>query len=119
MKTGGCPVQQKIILDCDPGIGDALAIVFAWGHPDLEIQGITTVAGNVSLDKTTANALRVCEFVGAADVPVVAGSPRPLLRTPLTAHGPPGASGPARARPPPPPPRPPGRPAAALLHATV
>jgi purine nucleosidase len=91
-------VPQKIILDCDPGIDDALAIVFAWGHPDLEILGITTVAGNVSLAKTTANALRVCEFVGTVDVPVVAGSPRPLLRTPLTAHGPHGESGLAGAR---------------------
>src|SRR5260370_34170331 len=99
-------VPRKIILDCDPGIDDALAIVFAWGEPDLEIQGITTVAGNVSLDKTTANALRVCEFVGAADVPVVAGRPRPPLRPPL---GAPGADRGARAarRPvPPPPPRP-------------
>ncbi len=95
-------MPQKIILDCDPGIDDALAIVFAWGHPDLEIRGITTVAGNVSLDKTTANALRVCEFVGAADVPVVAGSPRPLLRPPLTAHGPHGDSGLAGALLPPP-----------------
>ncbi len=102
MKKGGRPVPQKIILDCDPGIDDALAIVFAWGHPDLEILGITTVAGNVSLDKTTANALRVCEFIGAADVPVVAGSPRPLLRPPLTSRGPHGESGLAGARLPPP-----------------
>ncbi len=95
-------MPQKIILDCDPGIDDALAIVFAWGHPDLEILGITTVAGNVSLDKTTANALRVCEFIGARDVPVVAGSPRPLLRPPLTAHGAHGESGLDGARLPPP-----------------
>jgi inosine-uridine nucleoside N-ribohydrolase len=95
-------VPQKIILDCDPGIDDALAIVFAWGHPDLDLLGVTTVAGNVSLDKTTANALRVCEFIGAVDVPVVAGSPRPLLRPPLTAHRPHGESGLAGARLPPP-----------------
>ncbi|SRR5216683_2451653 len=73
-------MPQKIILDCDPGIDDALAIVFASGHPGLEICGITTVAGNVSLAKTTANALRVCAFIGAADIPVVAGSHVPLLR---------------------------------------
>jgi purine nucleosidase len=95
-------VTQKIILDCDPGIDDALAIVFAWGHPDLELVGITTVAGNVGLDKTTANALRVCEFIGAADVPVVAGSQRPLLRAPMTAHGAHGESGLEGARLPPP-----------------
>jgi purine nucleosidase len=86
-------VTQKIILDCDPGIDDALAIVFAWGHPELELVGITTVAGNVGLEKTTANALRVREFIGAADVPVVPGSPRPLLRAPMTAHGAHGESG--------------------------
>jgi len=79
-------VPQEIILDCDPGIDDAFAIAFAWGHPDLEISGITTVAGNVSLDKATTNALRVCEFLGADRLPVVAGSSRPLLRTPLTAR---------------------------------
>jgi len=95
-------VAQKIIMDCDPGIDDALAIVFAWGHPVLELLGITTVAGNVSLDKTTANALRVCEFIGAAGVPVVAGSPRPLLRLPMTAHGAHGESGLEGARLPPP-----------------
>ena len=95
-------MPQKIILDCDPGIDDAFAIAFAWGHPDLEIRGITTVAGNVSLEKTTTNALRVCEFLGADRLPVVAGSPRPLLRPPLTAHGSHGESGLAGARLPPP-----------------
>jgi inosine-uridine nucleoside N-ribohydrolase len=100
--TEAAALAQKIIMDCDPGIDDALAIAFAWGHPDLELLGITTVAGNVSLAKTTANALRVCEFIGAAAVPVVAGSPRPLLRTPMTAHGPHGDSGLAGARLPPP-----------------
>jgi len=95
-------VPHKIILDCDPGIDDALAIAFAWGNGDLETCGITTVSGNVSLERTTANALRVCEFLGAADIPVVAGSPRPLLRPPLTAHGPHGESGLGGARLPPP-----------------
>ena len=55
---------QKIIIDCDPGIDDALALVFAHGHPDLELCGITTVAGNVDLGQTTANALRVREYAG-------------------------------------------------------
>ncbi len=95
-------MPRKIILDCDPGIDDALAIAFAWGHPDLEVSGITTVGGNVSLAQTTANALRVREFLGAAGIPVVAGSPRPLLRPPLTAHGPHGESGLGGARLPPP-----------------
>ncbi len=69
-----------IILDCDPGIDDALAIAFAAGHPEIELAGITTVAGNVGLDKTTANALAVASFVGAGAVPVTAGCAAPLLR---------------------------------------
>ncbi len=91
-------MPHKIIMDCDPGIDDALAIVFACGHPDLDLRGITTVAGNVSLSKTTTNALQVCEFVGAAGIPVVAGSPRPLLRAPLSGHEVHGTSGLAGAR---------------------
>jgi purine nucleosidase len=98
---------QKIIIDCDPGIDDALALVFAHGHPGLDLRGITTVAGNVSLDKTTANALRVRDFIGMRDVPVTAGCPGPLQRPALHArhvHGdsglgaasiPPASSGPA------------------------
>jgi len=84
---------RKVIIDCDPGIDDALALVFAHGHPDLEILGITTVAGNVDLGKTTANALRVRDYVGMRDVPVVAGSPRPLLRPELDARDVHGDSG--------------------------
>jgi purine nucleosidase len=79
-------VAQKIIIDCDPGIDDALALAFAHGDPGLEVCGITTVAGNVGLDVTTANALRVRDFIGMGDVPVVPGSPRPLLRPPLQAR---------------------------------
>jgi purine nucleosidase len=84
---------QKIIIDCDPGIDDALALLFAHGHPDLELCGITTVAGNVGLDLTTANALRVRDYAGLGDVPVVAGSPRPLLRSVIDAREVHGDSG--------------------------
>jgi len=73
-------VPRKVILDCDPGIDDAFAIAFACGHPGLELCGVTTVAGNVGLDRTTANALAVLEFLGRPGVPVAAGSPAPLLR---------------------------------------
>jgi inosine-uridine nucleoside N-ribohydrolase len=76
---------RKIIIDCDPGIDDALALVYAHGHPGLALAGLTTVAGNVSLDKTTANALRIRDFLGLAGVPVVAGSPGPLLRSAIHA----------------------------------
>jgi purine nucleosidase len=89
-------MSTKIILDCDPGIDDALAITFAHGHPGLELVGITTVAGNVGLAKTTANALAVCEFIGAAGTPVTAGCAGPLLRPALDArqvHGDSGLGG--------------------------
>ncbi len=89
-------MPTKIILDCDPGIDDALAIAFAHGHPGIELAGITTVAGNVGLDKTTANALAVCEFIGAAGIPVTAGCAGPLLRPALDArhvHGVTGLGG--------------------------
>jgi len=91
-------VAQKIIIDCDPGIDDAMALAFAHGDPGLEVCGITTVAGNVDLDKTTGNALRVRDFVRMGSVPVVPGSPRPLLRPPLDARDVHGDSGLAGAR---------------------
>jgi len=89
-------MATRIILDCDPGIDDALAIAFAHGHPGLELVGITTVAGNVGLARTTANALAVCEFIGAAGTPVTAGCAGPLLRPALDArqvHGSTGLGG--------------------------
>jgi purine nucleosidase len=89
-------MATKIILDCDPGIDDALAIAFAHGHPDIELVGITTVAGNVGLAQTTANALAVCEFTGAGATPVTAGCAGPLLRPALDArlvHGDTGLGG--------------------------
>jgi purine nucleosidase len=89
-------MSTTIILDCDPGIDDALAIAFAAGHPGIEFAGITSVAGNVELAKTTANALAVASFVGAADVPVTAGCAAPLLRPALDAghvHGESGLGG--------------------------
>ena len=91
-------MAQKIIIDCDPGVDDALALAFAHGDPGLEVCGITTVAGNVGLDKTTGNALRVRDFVRMGSVPVVPGSPRPLLRPPLDARDVHGNSGLAGAR---------------------
>lgn len=89
-------MTTTIILDCDPGIDDALAIAFAAGSPAIELAGITTVAGNVGLAKTTANALAVASFVGAGHVPVTAGAAAPLLRPALDAghvHGESGLGG--------------------------
>src|SRR5215831_1963072 len=97
---------RKVLLDCDPGIDDALAIVFACGHPGLDLCGVTTVAGHAGLAPTTANALSVLESAGRPDVPVAAGSRIPLLRPPINARHVHGESGlgqgslpPPRARP--------------------
>jgi purine nucleosidase len=86
-------MATPIILDCDPGIDDALAITFAHGHPGIELLGITTVAGNVGLAQTTANALAVSEFIGAIGTPVTGGCPAPLLRPALDARAVHGDSG--------------------------
>jgi purine nucleosidase len=98
-------MAAKIILDCDPGVDDALAIAFAHGHPDIDLLGITTVAGNVGLDRTTQNALAVCEFIRAS-VPVTAGCATPLVRTALDARHVHGESGLGGATLPPPTARP-------------
>ena len=89
-------MSTPIILDCDPGIDDALAITFATASPEIDLVGLTTVAGNVGLPKTTANALAVASFVGAKNVPVTPGSAVPLLRPALDAghvHGDSGLGG--------------------------
>jgi len=86
-----------IILDCDPGHDDAIALLLALASPELELLGVTTVAGNQTLEKTTANAIRVLDFAGRADVPVHAGCDRPFLRTLHVAahvHGESGLDGP-------------------------
>jgi pyrimidine-specific ribonucleoside hydrolase len=95
-----------ILLDCDPGHDDAIALLLALASPELEVRGVTTVAGNQTLEKTTANALRVLEFVGQDDIEVAAGADRPLVRSPFVAasvHGETGLDGPdlppAQARP--------------------
>ncbi|WP_066363456.1 nucleoside hydrolase [Herbidospora mongoliensis] len=73
------PAPKKILIDCDPGIDDALAITLAHGCEALDLVGITTVGGNVSLDLTTANALKLREYLGFPAVPVVAGSAGALV----------------------------------------
>src|SRR6201996_4003876 len=89
-------MSTRIILDCDPGIDDALAIAFAVASPEIELAGLTPVAGHGGLAKTTANALAVAAFAGAPDVPVTAGAAAPLLRPALDAghvHGDSGLGG--------------------------
>jgi inosine-uridine nucleoside N-ribohydrolase len=86
-----------ILLDCDPGHDDAIALLLALASPELQLLGVTTVAGNQTLEKTTANAIRVLEFAGRTDVPVAAGADRPLVREPFVAayvHGETGLDGP-------------------------
>jgi len=90
-------VTTRIIIDCDPGHDDALAIMLALASPEVELLGVTTTHGNQTLEKTTANALRVLEFLGRGDVPVAAGADRPLKRELYTAeyvHGETGLDGP-------------------------
>jgi inosine-uridine nucleoside N-ribohydrolase len=91
------PDPVPILLDCDPGHDDAMALLLALASPEVELLGVTTVAGNQTLPKTTANALRVLEFAGRDDIPVAAGADRPLVRVPAVAqdvHGDTGLDGP-------------------------
>ncbi|HEY2644619.1 MAG TPA: nucleoside hydrolase [Galbitalea sp.] len=71
-------MAQKLLLDCDPGLDDALALLLAHGDPNLELVGVTTVGGNVSIEKTTRNALELREYLGFPEVPVAAGTGDPL-----------------------------------------
>lgn len=77
---------MALIIDCDPGVDDAVALLLALASPELDLQAITTVAGNVPLSCTSRNALQVCELAGQAQMPVYGGCPRPILRSPTTAH---------------------------------
>ena len=89
--------KRKIIIDCDPGHDDATAILMAARHPSIELLGITTVRGNQTLEKTTKNALDVCQYLGI-DVPVCRGLNGPIVRAPLPTedrvHGESGLDGP-------------------------
>ena len=90
-------MPTKIILDCDPGHDDAVAMLLAWGSPEIELVGVTTVVGNQTLDKVTRNALAVARVAGIVGVPFAAGSARPLVREIETAgeiHGESGMDGP-------------------------
>ncbi|RZM76520.1 nucleoside hydrolase [Leptolyngbya iicbica] len=87
---------KPIIIDCDPGVDDAIALMLALRSPELDVQGITVVAGNVPLALTQRNARQICELLNRRDVPIYAGCPRPLVRSLITAediHGKTGLEG--------------------------
>ena len=89
--------MTRLIIDCDPGHDDAIALLLALASPEVELVGVTTTHGNQTLPKTTDNALKVLAFVGRGDVPVAAGADRPLVRALHTAahvHGESGLDGP-------------------------
>jgi pyrimidine-specific ribonucleoside hydrolase len=86
-----------IIIDCDPGHDDAIALLLALASPEVNLLGVTTVAGNSTLDKTTVNALKVLELSDHQEVPVAVGAGRPLVRELVVAehvHGKSGLDGP-------------------------
>jgi inosine/uridine nucleosidase len=90
-------VRTKIILDCDPGHDDALAIMLAHGSDDIDLLAVTTVSGNQDLEKVTHNARVVATVIGMTQVPIAAGCDRPLVRPAVNApdiHGDSGLDGP-------------------------
>ncbi len=90
-------MATKIILDCDPGHDDAIALLLAWGNPEIELVGVTTVMGNQTIEKVTRNALSVARVAGITGVPFARGSHRPLVREVEVAdsiHGESGLDGP-------------------------
>ncbi|UTX53104.1 nucleoside hydrolase [Leucobacter aridicollis] len=90
-------LTKKIILDCDPGHDDAVALLLAHGNPEIELLAVTTVVGNQTLPKVTRNALSVARVAGITGVPFAAGAARPLVRNIEVApdiHGESGLDGP-------------------------
>jgi len=90
-------MPTPVIIDCDPGHDDAMALMLALASPELEVVAVTTVAGNQTLEKVTANAIRVLDVVDAHDIPVAAGADRGLIHTAEAAgevHGETGLDGP-------------------------
>lgn len=90
--------KRKIILDCDPGHDDAVAILLAGKNPNIDLLGIMIVAGNQTLEKTTKNALDVCQYLGL-DIPIYAGCEKPMIRDKQVVagdiHGESGLEGPS------------------------
>lgn len=88
---------RKIILDCDPGHDDAIAMLLAYGNPNIDLLAVTTVVGNQTLPKVTRNARAVAQVAQMIGIPIAAGCPRPLIREVENAeaiHGDSGLDGP-------------------------
>jgi pyrimidine-specific ribonucleoside hydrolase len=86
-------MPRRIVLDVDTGTDDALAILCALRHPDLEVLGISCVAGNVTVDQVVINTCKVLDAAGAAEIPVGAGAAHPLIERARRAGGPHGLDG--------------------------
>lgn len=80
-------MSRKIILDCDPGHDDAIAMLLAHASPEIELLAVTTVGGNQTLAKVTNNAQRIATVYGMQGVPIASGCDRPLVRKPEVAPG--------------------------------
>ena len=79
-------MKKRVIIDCDPGIDDSLALMYALSSPELDVIGITVVCGNVPTDMGVENARKVCRLMGRNDIPVYAGAEAPLKRPLVTAQ---------------------------------
>ena len=73
----------RIIIDTDPGVDDALTFLLALASPEIQLEALTTVCGNIGIDKTTRNALAVLELAHASHIPVARGCSLPLVSAPL------------------------------------
>jgi pyrimidine-specific ribonucleoside hydrolase len=86
-------MPRRIVMDVDTGTDDALAILYAVGHPDLEVLGISCVAGNVPVDQVVINTCKVLDAASAGDIPVAAGAVQPLIERARRQGGPHGRDG--------------------------
>ncbi|MGM0496231.1 MAG: nucleoside hydrolase, partial [Bacillota bacterium] len=88
-------MKRKVILDCDPGHDDAIAIMLAGYHKDIDLLGVSVVSGNQTLEKTGKNTLNLVQYLGL-DIPVSLGSSRPIIKAEKTCeiiHGESGLDG--------------------------
>ncbi len=91
-------MKIPVLMDCDPGHDDAIALLLAFASPELDVKAITVVGGNQTVEKTTLNALKILELAGVTNVTVASGASHPLVRTLETApqvHGETGLDGPS------------------------